>query len=117
MLERAERMHRDLYRPAGGGASRVWEPPVDIFETGSELWIIAALPGVAPERMAITIEDDVLAIAGVRSLPEEARGALLHRLEIPRGSFERRIRLPAGAYRVTGRHLADGCLMIRLEKM
>ena len=34
MLARAERMHRELFRPAGTQARLpAWEPPVDILET------------------------------------------------------------------------------------
>lgn len=118
MLDRAERVHRDLYRPTRApGRRRAWEPPVDIFETDRELWIVVALPGVSPEATAVAIEGGTLVVTGVRSLPEEARGALLHRLEIPHGHFERRVELPSGTYAVSGRHLADGCLAIRLEKI
>ncbi len=118
MLDQAERLHRTLYRPARvASRERVWEPPVDIFETDRELWIVVALPGVAPEATTVTVEEGILVVTGVRSLPEAARGAVLHRLEIPRGRFERRIELPPGTYGVSGRHLADGCLAIRLEKI
>ena len=100
MIERADRLHREFFRP-GGAATQVanWEPPLDIFETERELWIIAALPGVELPDLDVSVEGDVLFIAGQRRLPAAARGAAIHRLEIPHGRFERRIRLPAGAAR------------------
>ena len=47
MLARAERMHRELFRPAGRQARLpAWEPPVDILETEFEVLALVALPGV-----------------------------------------------------------------------
>jgi regulator of RNase E activity RraA len=61
MLDRADRLHRNLYRPArAAGRRRVWEPPVDIFETERELWIVVALPGVSPDATAVAIENGTL---------------------------------------------------------
>jgi hypothetical protein len=49
-------------------------------------------------------------------LPRELNIAVIHRLELPQGRFERRVRLPAGAYRQPRRTAVNGCLLIRLEK-
>ena len=78
-------------------AQASWEPPVDIFETERELWIIAALPGVELRDLDVSIDGQVLVVAGLRRPPFDTRGASIHRLEIPYGRFERRIRLPGGA--------------------
>jgi HSP20 family protein len=53
----------------------------------------------------------------VRVLPPELRTAVIHRLELPQGRFERRVRLPAGRYSDVRRAAVDGCLVITLEKM
>ena len=42
-IGRAERLHRQFFHP---GSAAGWEPPIDVFETDEELWIMAALPGV-----------------------------------------------------------------------
>ena len=65
-----------------------------MFESEQELTIVAALPGVEPQEIEIAIERGVLRVAGVRQLPPACSGAAIHRLEIPHGRFERRIRLP-----------------------
>ena len=44
VLARAERMHREFFRPAR--ARLAWEPPVDVLETGEEVLVFMALPGV-----------------------------------------------------------------------
>jgi HSP20 family protein len=117
MLARAERMHRELFRPAGTQARQpAWEPPVDILESESEVLALVALPGVNMEDAQVVIEDGDLVIAGARVLPAELRTATIHRLELPQGRFYRRVRLPAGRYSGVRRAVAAGCLVITLQK-
>jgi HSP20 family molecular chaperone IbpA len=116
-LARAERLHRQFFRLGQPSDGPVWEPPVDIFETEEELAIVVALPGVAPARLQITVENGVLVIAGERSAPALQRAAAIHRLEIPQGRFERQIALPSGRLELTHRDLADGCLTLVLRKI
>jgi len=117
MLSRAERMHRELFRPAGTQARQpAWEPPVDILETEFEVLALVALPGVDAEQAQAVIEDGDLVIAGTRVLPPELRTAVIHRLELPQGRFYRRLRLPAGRYTTVRRAVAAGCLVITLQK-
>ena len=51
-----------------------------------------------------------MSVKGERPLPPELQSFL--RMEIPYGHFECRIELPP----IPFQHLADGCLMLRLEK-
>jgi HSP20 family protein len=117
LLARAERMHREVFRPIASAArAPAWEPPVDILETEGELLVIVALPGVDEEHIEAAIVDGELVIAGTRVLPRELQTAVIHRLELPQGRFERRVRLPSGTYRQPRRLIADGCLLVRLDK-
>ena len=117
MLLRAERMRREFYRPAVSNRQAVsWEPPVDILETANQVLVLVALPGVAAERVEAVIEDGDLVIVGVRAFPPELQTAVIHRLELPQGRFERRVRLPAGRYSDVSRTSVDGCLLITLDK-
>lgn len=118
MLSRAERLHRDLFRPTGTQARQpAWEPPVDILETEFEVLALVALPGVDPGSIDAMIEDGELVIAGARAYPSALRTAVIHRLELPQGRFYRRVRLPAGRYKSDVRRtVADGCLVITLQK-
>ena len=93
-----------------------WEPPADVFETAAELLIFVALPGVESGRAEAAIEHGELVVAGIRHFPDELRAAKVHRLELPRGLFERRISLPPGRYESVSRQAADGCLVVRLHK-
>src|ERR1700730_8319157 len=96
MLARAERMHRELFRPAGTQARLpAWEPPVDILETEFEVLALVALPGVDADNAQAVIEDGDLVVTGTRVLPVELRTAIIHRLELPQGRFYRRPPPPA----------------------
>lgn len=117
MLARAERMHREFFRPIRTTARvPAWEPPVDVLETDRAVLVFIALPGVDPDRVEAAIEDGALLVAGLRVLPPELQTATIHRLELPQGRFERRVRLPAGRYVNVRRSMANGCLLITLEK-
>ncbi len=116
-LARAERLHRQFFRVGPSAEQAVWEPPIDIFETRTELWIVAALPGVDAPQVEIGVEDGVLVVAGERPAPALQRAAGIHRLEIPQGRFERRIALPPGRFELVRRDLAQGCLTLALRKL
>jgi len=117
MLARAERLHREMFRPRRLGLpGPVWEPPVDVIETDHAVLVLVALPGVDPDRVEATLQGAELVVAGMRVLPPELRTAIIHRLELPQGQFERRIRLPAGRYASVRRSTANGCILITLEK-
>lgn len=118
LLDQAERMHRALFRPGPGGrGAACWEPPVDVFETEREIWVQVALPGVAPEHLELRIEQEALVVAGERPLLLPTGAGVIHRLEMPHGSFERRIALPPGRYELGRRELAHGCLTLILRKL
>jgi HSP20 family protein len=117
MIEQAERLHRQFFHPSlSGGQAAGWEPPVDILETEREVWLIAALPGVEPDDLEVYLQDDVVSIAGMRRLPAAVGGAVFHRLEIPYGRFQRRIRLAAAPLKLDRSELANGCLVLSLTK-
>jgi HSP20 family protein len=115
-LARAERLQREFFRLGPTAERPSWEPPVDVFETDDELWIVAALPGVDAAAVEISVTDGTLAIDGVRRPPRQQREAAIHRLEVPQGRFQRRIALPQGRYEVARRDISDGLLTLVLRK-
>jgi HSP20 family protein len=116
MLARAERLHRQLFRPALGRRVPTWEPPIDVLETEGEVLVLVALPGVEPDQVETVIEGAYLVVTGQRVLPAELATAVIHRLELPQGRFERRIELPAGRYDAVRRAAVNGCVLITLQK-
>ncbi len=118
MLERADRLHRQFFQVSEcqqKGPS--WEPPVDLYETAEEIGILVALPGVEPAHVQVVIEEGVLIVTGVRTMPAADRASVIRRLEIPHGRFERRVELPAGQYELRRRELVNGCLVVTLRKL
>jgi HSP20 family protein len=117
MLARAERLHREFFHPVQSG-SRIpsWAPPVDVIETEHAVLVLVALPGVDPDRVEAVIDGGDLVVVGARVLPAELGTAVIHRLELPQGRFERRIPLPSGRYAAVRRTTSNGCVLITLEK-
>ena len=111
-MERAERLRRQFFHHA----TPHWEAPIDVFETDDALTILIALPGVELERVKVTLNTGTLVVRGERPLPPELQHAKILRMEIPYGRFERRIELPPVPFEISGRHLANGCLLLRLKK-
>lgn len=118
LLDQADRMHRQFFRPAGYGRPQgMWEPPVDVFEDELELVIVVALPGVPADRIEVTTESGELVVRAQSRLPFAGARRAVRRLEIPYGHFERRIRLPDARYDNSTHELENGCLTLRLRKV
>jgi HSP20 family molecular chaperone IbpA len=113
-LARAERLHQQFFGLQSTGGP-CWEPPIDVLETEKELLIFVALPGVDADQVEALINGSMLVISGNRTLPPELRTAIIHRLELPQGRFERRIGLPPGRYAIS-RSAVNGCIVFRLAK-
>src|SRR5205085_384137 len=106
-MERAERLRRQFFHHG----TPHWEAPIDVFETADALIILVALPGVTLDSIKVRLNAGALTVSGERPLPPELQNARILRMEIPYGHFERRIDLPPVPFQISGRHLADGCLM------
>jgi HSP20 family protein len=109
-------MHRQFIQPSGSRSPVAWEPPVDILETERAVLVLVALPGVDFDEVKVVINQGELLISGSRTYPQEMRTAIIHRLELPQGRFERRVRLPAGRYSAIHRSASNGHLLITLQK-
>jgi len=80
------------YRDNAGAA---WVPPVDIFEEPDALRITAEVPGVSPDNLKISLENNVLSIHGTKEQVAQERSERVHRYERTYGAFERSFTLPA----------------------
>jgi HSP20 family protein len=69
-------------------------PATDIYETPGELVLVADMPGVRPEGLAVTVEENVLVIRGQSHRQEDAPGEPLLQ-EFATGEFYRAFQLPA----------------------
>src|SRR6202163_2206092 len=117
MIDRAERLHRQFFQPIAAPMPEMsWEPPIDIIETDSEILITVALPGVDRDAIKVTVDVDGVSMVGFRRPSAIPRGSRVHRLEIPYGKFERRIRVQAARLPLDRSELANGCLTLKFSK-
>lgn len=94
-----------------------WAPLVDILEEEKEYRIKAELPEVNKSDVKVTVQDDVLTIAGERMFEKEDTGRKYHRVERAYGSFARSFTLPedADAAKVSA-DFKNGVLIVHLPK-
>lgn len=74
-----------------------WAPLVDVIEQEKEYVIKAELPEIKREDVKVTVQDDVITIAGERTREKEEKGKKFHRIERAYGSFSRSFTLPEDA--------------------
>lgn len=69
-------------------------PAVNVSEDNDHLYIMAELPGVEPDDVDVTAEENSLILKGVRRIPGEGDDVSYHRREREEGSFNRKVTLP-----------------------
>jgi HSP20 family protein len=84
-----------FFEPPEVTATTAWTPAVDIFEEPDRLRITAEIPGVKPEDVKISVEGNVLTIAGTKEQIAEEKAERVYRYERSYGAFERSFTLPA----------------------
>jgi HSP20 family protein len=92
-------------------------PRFEVKETEDAYVISADLPGVKEEELELTVEDDLLTIAGSRKAEESKEGDSYYVCERHYGAFSRSFRLPEGidSDKVEA-DLKDGVLSVNLAK-
>jgi HSP20 family protein len=98
-------------------APAAFVPPVDIEETANEIVVRAELPGVKKDDLSITLDDNVLVLAGERKWEHEARKDQFVRRERRYGAFTRSFTLPptVDAEKIAA-SMVDGVLTLTLPK-
>lgn len=116
LLQSADRLQRQFFQIGHVDNAPGWEPPVDMYENEGVLGLLIALPGVSPERLAVSVESQAIVVRGERSFGIHSGPGAILRLEIPYGRFERRIGLPDAGYRIADMQFEYGCLRLHLEQ-
>lgn len=94
-----------------------WLPPVDIYETESDVILVAELPGVNEEELDIQMSDGVLTLKGDKKYPIEGDSDNYYRLERSYGKFNRSFTIPNTVdVNSVKASLKDGLLKITLKK-
>jgi HSP20 family protein len=79
-----------MLRETGAGVY----PAINLTENENEFFVSAELPGVAPEDLDLSMQQDSLTISGERKI-ESQTGVNHHRRERESGSFSRVVSLPS----------------------
>jgi HSP20 family protein len=117
-----EEAFNDMLRPFGsdpeGVSNRTWIPRVDIREGADGLTLLMDLPGLGKEDVNITLENNVLTIAGERKFEaDEKANETYHRLERQYGAFTRSFTLgPTVRTDKVEATFQDGVLTLQLPK-
>jgi HSP20 family protein len=119
-LRRAmDRLLEEFFTPRRlpGDRVMVWEPPVDMYETETEVVVRSELPRIDPRNLDVTMTRDTITIKGETRSDEEERGRTYHARQLRYGAFARTVELPAevngGEAKATYR---DGMLEVRIPK-
>lgn len=94
-----------------------WAPPIDVYETDDRYVITAEVPGITREEVDLSLQDNRLAIRGMRSGTPESATRHYHQVERGHGSFLRTFQF-ADAVDQQGitADLRDGVLTVILPK-
>lgn len=108
----------NLERGESGAITAAWTPACDIFEDKEGVKIVVELPGVKPEDVKLSIENNLLTIRGEKRQTAEESTERVHRYERIYGQFERAFALPTtvDADRVEA-HFENGVLSVTLPKV
>ncbi len=100
-----------------GRTSQGWVPPLDVWETESELVYAFDLPGLAEEQIEIEVQEDTLTVSGERLREATEQGDRFFRFERRYGSIARAVGLPAGIdeSKIAASY-TEGVLEIRVPK-
>jgi HSP20 family protein len=98
-FETLRRFQRELdrYRTADwfgtGTANAGAYPPINVFQQGDDVVIVAEIPGVKKGDLDIQVKENRVRISGNRATEIE-EGASVHRRERVAGSFDRTVAVP-----------------------
>jgi HSP20 family protein len=70
-------------------------PAVDVYQDKDKVYVETQLAGIDPDKVDISIENDVLIIKGESEKKSEVEDKNYYRKEIRRGSFYRSVPLPS----------------------
>jgi HSP20 family protein len=92
-------------------------PAVDMYQTADDVIIKAALPGIKPEAVQISITGDMLTLKAESRQKSEVKKKAYHIREQPVGTFERSIAVPTAVMSDKAKaYFEDGVLTISLSK-
>ena len=100
-----------------GRATQNWVPPLDVWETESEVIYAFDLPGIPEDAISIEVKEETLSVSAEREKTEETSENGFYRYERRYGTFARAVGLPQGVdqEQIAARY-ENGVLEIGLPK-
>jgi len=100
-----------------GRVTQSWVPPLDVWETPTDVVYAFDLPGIPEDKISIEVKDDTLTVSAEREKTQESAEEGFYRYERRYGSFARAVGLPQGVDqdRIAA-HYENGVLEIRVPK-
>lgn len=112
-----QRIVQQFLGDSGTTLSGAFSPALDVEETEDNFTLHVELPGVKPDQVEVSLEENVLTVSGTRDFYEEKNAEGFRRVERRFGSFHRAVRLPD---RVDPDHVVatykDGLLTVTVPK-
>lgn len=115
-FEDMDKMFSD-FMPATKNQNSGFTPAIDMYEDKDNVIVETQLAGIDPEKVDISIENDILSIKGEGEKRSEVEDKNYYRKEIRRGSFYRSIPLPTHVLGdKASAEAGDGVLKISIPK-
>ena len=92
-FEDFEKSFGDLSRSFG--QTKGFVPAIDVYQDKNNIMVETPLPGIDPEKVDISIENDILTIKGISEQKKEIEEKEYYRREVRTGSFYRSVALPS----------------------
>lgn len=90
---------------------------VDMYEEGGNIVAKMNVPGVDPEKINVTVEDNTLRVSGAHEEEKEEKKKHYYHKEIRKGSFERVVSLPQSVLKdKVSAEYKNGTLVVTLPK-
>ncbi len=100
-----------------GRVTQSWVPPLDVWETPTEVVYAFDLPGIPEEKISIEVADETLTVSAEREQSSETSEDGFYRFERRHGTFSRAVGLPQGVDqdKIAARY-ENGVLEVRVPK-
>lgn len=104
---------------SGIGGDAVAELAVDVYQTDKHLVIQTPIAGVDPDKVDVSIENDMITISGFRSKEEEVEEKDYFYQECYWGGFSKTIALPSNEVNIeeAKAEMKNGVLTIKIPRL
>jgi HSP20 family protein len=121
MRREVDRLLEDIFTlrpmPALAPLEMVWEPPVEMFETDTEVVVKAALSDIDPKQVEITVTNDAITLKGETKHEEEHKERDYYKREMQYGTFLRTLPFLAEVKSTEAKATyKDGVLEVKVPK-